>query len=370
MHATRHHTHDSQSNIRNNNKSSLIFDRSDSSQSLPYYPNYQPPTSTIYSNERSNVGRQQSSSANNNLASTSLTRYPSTNSHIRGMSNGPSGGGGIEKTNMMSSENPFCDPARPYEQLNSPRKITSIVSPPKSSSGINKTLNLSDENPFHAVYGVYRYPSQTDPSKRITNQATNIRSTDNKSLNLSDDNPFNSTYERYHYPSQVDTKKRITETPKTTVPLIPTSDLSDNNPFSTYRPSLIREYSTNGLGNRVNSVSTSIADWTRNNPAPLSYRPIQVHRPPSNVYNHNETSNKSSYIPPISPPRQQRQLSPPPPPPPSLSTRTQSLTQKVISSAPLSKTSLNMSPDNPFAQAYGRYYYPSPEEIKAQKRTN
>jgi hypothetical protein len=29
-----------------------------------------------------------------------------------------------------------------------------------------------------------------------------------------------------------------------------------------------------------------------------------------------------------------------------------------------------MSPDNPFADTYGRYYYPSSEEIKVQKRTN
>ncbi|CAF2357439.1 unnamed protein product [Rotaria sp. Silwood2] len=368
MYTTRHYTHDPQPNLRNNNTNSLILDRSNSSQSLPRYSNYQPPTSTIYSNERSNVGQQKSSSANNNYASTSLTRCPSTNNHIRRTSNGSNGGGSIEKTNMMSSENPFYDPARPYEQLNSPRKITSIVSPSKSGSGINKSLNLSDENPFHAVYGVYRYPSQIDPSKRITTQTANIRSTENKSLNLSDDNPFHSTYGRYHYPSQGDPTKRITETSKLTIPLIPTNDLSDDSPFSTYRPSLIREYSTNGFGGGLNSLSTSIADWTRNNPAPLSYRPIQVHRPPSDFSNHSESSSKSSYIPPVSPPRQQQQLSPPPPPP--LSTRTQSQTQKVNSSAPLDKTSLNMSPDNPFAQTYGQYYYPSPEEIKTQKRTN
>ncbi|CAF0721080.1 unnamed protein product [Rotaria sp. Silwood1] len=368
MYATRHYAHDPQTNLRNNNNTnSLIFDRSNSSQSFPYYSNYQSPTSTTYSNERSNVGQQQSSSAKN-YSSTSLTRYPSTNNHIRKTTNGSSGGGAIEKTNMMSSENPFYDPARPYEQLNSSRKITSVVSPPKSNTGINKSLNLSDENPFHAVYGVYRYPSQIDPSKRITNQTANIRSTDNKSLNLSDDNPFHSTYGRYHYPSQVDPTKRITELPKPTVPLIPTNDLSDDSPFSTYRPSLIREYSTNGVGNGLNSLTTSIADWTRNNPAPLSYRPIQVHRPPSDFYSRNESSNKSSYVPPVSPPRQQRQISPPPPP--LLSTRTNSQTQKINSSAPLDKTSLNMSPDNPFAETYGRYYYPSQEQIKAQKRTN
>ena len=62
-------------------------------------------------------------------------------------------GGGIDKTNMMSSENPFIDPARPYEQYNTPRSVTSITSPPKSGGGLNKTsLNLSDENPFHSIY--------------------------------------------------------------------------------------------------------------------------------------------------------------------------------------------------------------------------
>jgi hypothetical protein len=29
-----------------------------------------------------------------------------------------------------------------------------------------------------------------------------------------------------------------------------------------------------------------------------------------------------------------------------------------------------MSPDNPFADTYGRYHYPSSTEVKAQKRTN
>jgi hypothetical protein len=36
----------------------------------------------------------------------------------------------------------------------------------------------------------------------------------------------------------------------------------------------------------------------------------------------------------------------------------------------MDKTSLNMSPDNPFAATYGHYYYPSAEEIKAQKRAS
>jgi len=269
---------------------------------------------------------------------------------------------------MMSSENPFHDPARSYEQLNSARTRTSITSPLKSNGNINKSLNLSDENPFHAIYGGYRYPSQVDPLKRITNQGTAIRSIDNKSLNLSDDNPFYSTYGRYRYPSQIDPQKRITEIPKTSGPLIPTNDLSDNNPFSNYRPSLIRQYSASGIGSESNSFPTSIADWMRNNPAPLSYRPIQVQRPPPEFYNQNESSsNISSYIPSVSPSRQPRQLSSSSSLPPA---RKQSQSQKPNSSAPLDKTSLNMSPDNPFADTYGRYYYPSSEEIKSQKRAS
>ncbi len=310
-------------------------------------------------------------------ASPNPTRYPLTNNNIRSNSSGPISRGTIEKTNMMSSENPFHDPARSYEQLNSTRTITSITSRPKNIGSINKSLNLSDENPFHAIYGGYHYPSQVDPSKRITNQMTAIRSTDNKSLNLSDANPFHAIYGGYQYPSQIDPKKRITEIPKVSGPLIPTNDLPNNNSFSNYRPSLIREYSAGSSGNGSNSFSTSIADWTRNNPAPLSYRPIQVQRPPPDFYNQNESSNTSSYIPPTSPPRQQRQLSPASPPrqqrqlsPTLPSARIQSQPQKKNSSAPLNKTSLNMSPDNPFAETYGRYYYPSSEEIKIQKRAN
>lgn len=272
---------------------------------------------------------------------------------------------------MMSSENPFHDPARQYGQLQSPRKITSIVSPPKSSTGINKTLNLSDENPFHSIYGSYHYPSQVDPAKRITTQATTARSTENKSLNLSDDNPFHSSYKQYKYPSANEPQKRVTPTQNITVPLIPAHDLSDdNNPFTTYRPSLIREYTTNGIKNTSTAVtiSTSIADWTRNNPVPLSYRPIQVQRPPSDYYNQSELSRRSSYVPPSSPPRPKQQLSFTSTPP--LSVRTPSQPLKTNPSTPLEKTSLNMSPDNPFAEAYGRYHYPSAEEIKAKKRNS
>ena len=271
--------------------------------------------------------------------------------------------GTIEKTNMMSSENPFYNPARPYEQVHSARSITSITSAGRNGGGINKSLNLSDENPFHAIYGGYRYPSQIDPTKRITNPNAPIRPIDNKSLNLSDENPFFSTYGRYHYSSQIEPQRRISEIPKASAPLIPSNELSDNSPFSTYRPSLIREYSDGISGNGSNSFPTSIADWTRNNPAPLTYRPIQVKRPPPEFYTQKESLNTSSYVPPASPPRQQRQISPVPSPP-----KAPPQVQKVNSAAPLDKTSMNMSPDNPFANTYGRYYYPSPEEIKAQKR--
>lgn len=303
-------------------------------------------------------------------ASPNTARFSTTDTHNKSYSSGATGRGAIEKTNMMSSENPFCDPARPYEQFQTTRTITSITSAPKNPAGVNKTLNLSDENPFHAIYGTYRYPSQIDPSKRITSQAVALRSTDNKSLNLSDENPFYSTYGRYQYPSQVDSQKRITELPKASAPLIPNNDPSDNNPFNAYRPSLIRQYSA-GLSmneNGSNSFSSSIADWERTHPAPLSYRPIQVQRPPPEFYTQNESSNVSSYIPPSSPPRQQRQLSPMGPP--SSQARIQSQPQKPQSSAPLDKNSLNMSPDNPFADTYGRYYYPSSDEIKAQKQTS
>ncbi|CAF3378152.1 unnamed protein product [Rotaria socialis] len=373
MHATRHYTQDYQSNSRNSN--SLTFDQSSSSQSYRYQSNYQPPTSTTYSDDKMNISQQRSalpsygSSVTNNYALINSAGYSSTNSPIRNKNNGTTGTGAVEKTNMMSSENPFYDPARSYGQLNSPRKITSIVSPPKSGSGISKSLNLSDENPFHAIYGNYHYPTQVDPSKRITPQATTIRSTDNKSLSLSDDNPFHSSYERYRYPSQVDPQKRITETPRPVVPLIPIHDLSDDSPFSTYRPSLIREYSTNNFGNPSNSVATSIADWIRNNPAPLSYRPIQVQRPSSDLHPRNDSFKKPSYVSPLSAPRQQQRPSSPPIPT-FARTQSQPQPQKVNSSAPLDKNSLNMSPDNPFSDTYGRYHYPSSEEVKAQKRVN
>lgn len=294
----------------------------------PYYTNNQQPTTVTYINDRQNYG-QSSSSSSSSYVPPNVNRYPSSNTHIRSSSVG-SGSGQVEKTNMMSNENPFIDPARPYEQYNTPRTVTSITSAPKSGGPVNKTLNLSDENPFHTTYGRYHYPSQIDPTKRITNQANAIRSTDNKSLNLSDENPFYSTYGRYHYPSQIDPTKRITEIPKAAGPLMPTNEMSDENPFNnSYRPPPPPQ------------LQSTYRDYSNAEPAPLSYRPIQNQRPP----------------PPQAP-------SPPPPPPPPVRQQP----QKPPSNAPLDKTSLNMSPDNPFAATYGQYYYPSSEEIKAQKR--
>lgn len=275
--------------------------------------------------------------------------------HNRSNSSGPMARGSIEKTNMMSSENPFVDPARPYEQLQPSRSIASITSPRRSTGAVNKSLNLSDENPFHAIYGGYRYPSQIDPSKRITNPNATARPIENKSVNLSDENPFFPTYGRYQPSSQIETPRPA--------PLMSNNESSESNRFNTYRPSLIREYSDGIGGNGFNSFSSSIADWTRNNPAPLSFRPIQVQRPPPEFYNQRETANKPTYIPPGSPPRQQRQIPPAASPP-----KAASPVQKPTSTAPLDKTSMNMSPDNPFADTYGRYYYPSSNEIKAQKR--
>jgi len=298
----------------------------------------------------------------------SANKYLNNHQPSRSNSSGPMGRGTIEKTNKMSSENPFVDPARLYEQFQTARQVSSITAQPKNPGGINKSLNLSDENPFFAIYGNYRYPSQVDPQKRITNQATAVRSIDNKSLNLSDESPFYSTYGRYQYPSQVEPQKRLSEIPKTSSPLIPTNDLSNNSPFNVYRPSLIRQYSAGLNENTPNMFASSIADWERTHPAPLSYRPIQVQRPPPEFYSQNEISHTSSYIPPSSPPRQQRQLSPMGLP--ASQPRIQSQIQKAHSSAPLDKTSLNMSPDNPFADTYGRYYYPSAEEIKSQRRSN
>jgi hypothetical protein len=124
-----------------------------------------------------------------------------------------------------------------------------------------------------------------------------------------------------------------------------TNDLSDENPFNNYRPTTLREYSS-GAG--FNSYTPRNNDWNRNNsnnnntPAPSSYRPN----------------------PPPPPPPQPSYRAPSPPPAPRMQP------QKPNSSAPMDKTSMNMSPDNPFAEAYGRYHYPSQEEIRAQKRTN
>ncbi|CAF5017959.1 unnamed protein product [Rotaria sp. Silwood1] len=342
IYTTRHYIHDPQSNSRNNYNPSYDSVRPPV-QPYPYYTNNQQPTTVTYINDRSNYGQQSTSYIPPNT-----NRYPSPNNYNQNNTIRPAASGGsIEKTNTMSNENPFYNPSRTYEQNNTPRTITSITSPPKSGGGLNNTLNLSDENPFHTIYGGYHYPSQIDPSKRITTQNPAARSTENKSLNLSDENPFYSTYGRYYYPSQIDPQKRITEMPKSSGPLVPTNEMSNDNPFSNYRPPSYQNYSNNSTSSNV--------DWNRNNnPAPLSYRPIEVQRPLQNSYNQQQSSS-------IRPP------SPPSPPPP-VSTRI--TTQKPNSSAPLDKTSLNMSPDNPFAQTYGQYHYPSSEEIKIQKRNN
>lgn len=270
--------------------------------------------------------------------------------------------GTIEKTNRMSSENPFFDPARLYDNFSARRSITSITSPRKGRGEISKSLNLSDENPFSATYARYQYPSQTDSSKRITHQATPMRSTENKSLNLSDENPFFSTYSRYRYPTQVDAQKRITEPTKSPAALLPTNDTSEDHSPNSYRPLTIREYSigpssAGATHHEPSTFSSSIADWVRNHPAPLSYRPIEVQRPSNDFYRRSDLSTSSSYVPPVN---QSRQSSSP----------SRFPVTKSNPSAPLDKTSLNMSPDNPFAPTYGRYHYPSPDEIKAQKKTN
>lgn len=328
LYTTRHYIHEPQSNYNApmyNNQSRF------QPPPYPYYANNQQPTSVTYINDRPNYGQSPTSYVPPNV-----NRYPSSNTHNRSSSVG-AGSGQIEKTNMMSNENPFIDPARPYEKHNTPRTVTSITSAPKTGGSINKTLNLSDENPFYSTYGRYQYPSQIDPTKRITNQGAGARSIDNKSLNLSDENPFYSTYGRYHYPSQIDPAKRITEIPKAAGPLVPTNDMSDENPFNnSYRP------------------PPTYRDYSNADPAPVSYRSMQNQRPPQN--NYNQQPPPPSYRPRTPP-------SPSPPPPPA---RIQP--QKPPSNAPLDKTSLNMSPDNPFAATYGQYYYPSPEEIKAQKR--
>ncbi|CAF0815737.1 unnamed protein product [Adineta ricciae] len=364
---TRHHSYDYPMSSRSNFDVSLPQNRF-----------------SLYT-DRSTTGQQSlAGSAANNYVPPNTGRFSIVSNHRRTNSTGSTSTGAIEKTNMMSSENPFVDPARPYEQqFSATRTITSITSPRKSDGAVNKSLNLSDENPFFAVYGNYRYPTQVDPSKRITTQNSSARSTDSKSLYMSDENPFAVTYERYKPPtitttSQSTFQKRLSELSPIRDSSFSSNGLAHSSSFSSYsyRPSLIRQYSAGELGNELNlsTVSTSIADWTRNNPAPLSYRPIHVQRPPAEYYNHNEPS----YVPPPSSPRQQQQPLPPPPsqqqslpsPRPAPTISSQSSPRKSNGSLPLDKTSLNMSPDNPFAATYGRYHYPSPDEIRTQRREN
>ena len=268
---------------------------------------------------------------------------------------GASGGGGIEKSNVMSNQSPFRDPARPYEQTPTPRTVTSITGHPKTGGAVSNSMNLSEENPFQSVYGGYHYPSQIDPNKRITTQPAAARSTENKSLNLSDESPFFSTYGRYHYPSQIDPQKRITEMPKAAGPLMHTNSMSDENPFSGHRaPPPPRNPPGGGYGSDPYSPPNN--DWNRNDPGQVSYRPMPTQRPAPTYY---DQQNYSSGRAP-SPPHPQRPPSPP--------TRIQP--QKPAPSGPMDKNSLNMSPENPFSSSYDQYHYPSPEEIKAQKRAN
>jgi hypothetical protein len=272
-----------------------------------------------------------------------------------------SSGGAIVKTNTMSNENPFYDPARSYEQRQRTDSIVSHVLPMKSTAEIHKRLQLSDENPFHSNNTHYQYPAHIDPSIRIIDQATVIRPVDSKSLNFSNENPFYSNHGHEQRSSRMDTDRRTTGLPNVFAPLFANNYMSDVKPFSFYQPSTIREYSTGTVAsvNRMSSkpFSTSIGDWVRNNPAPLSYRPIQVVRPFDEFRNRKDIPTEKLYVPPVSQSRE-----------PIVSTARLPTTRSNVT-APLEKTSLNMSPDNPFTQAFGRYHYPSVEEVKAKKRT-
>ncbi|UJR22755.1 hypothetical protein I4U23_025787 [Adineta vaga] len=348
IYTTRHYIHDPQSNSRNINEPSRAL-----APPYPYYTNNQPPTSVTYINDRPNYGQQPPQS----YAPQNTNYYPraqpppqpsppSQNNFNRNNYAGPAGGGGgggggIEKTNTMSNESPFHDPARRYEQSNAPRTVTSITSPPKGDGGTNNTLNLSEESPFHDVYGGYHYPTQVDPTKRITQQSSAARSTDNKSLNLSDESPFFSTYGRYHYPSQIDPQKRITEMPKAAAPLSSTNAMSNENPFSNYSA---------GPGPDPYSSGNNYSGPPPPPPHPNRYN--QGQNPPPNYYNQPQPSSMR----PPSPPVQQSSARPQLP--------------KVNPSAPQDKTSMNMSADNPFAATYGQYHYPSADEIKSQKKAN
>lgn len=361
MYTTRHYVHDPRGNPGNFNEPPQSGARP-----YPYYSNNQPPTSVTYINDRPGPGPQYPPPPrpppNANFYPQQQQQHqppPQPNHPQRGPRPGPpaaaGGGGGIEKTNMMSNESPFHDPARRYEQSNSGHRQASITAPPKGDGGTNKTLNLSEESPFHNVYGGYHYPSQIDPTKRITTQGSAARSTDNKSLNLSDESPFYSTYGRYHYPSQIDPQKRITEMPKGGGPLSATNEMSNENPFSNYRPPSPRNYGAGPGPNAYGPPPPGNPNWDRNNydqQGPSSYRPQPGQGPPPNFYNQQQPPPASMR--PPSPPAQQPPARPQP--------------QRANPSAPQDKTSLNMSPDNPFASTYGQYHYPSAEEIKAQKR--
>jgi len=58
LYTTRHYTYNSQSNSKNN--SDLTLDQTHTSQSSTYYSSFQPSTSTVDVNDRSDFGQQQS----------------------------------------------------------------------------------------------------------------------------------------------------------------------------------------------------------------------------------------------------------------------------------------------------------------------
>ncbi|CAF0797718.1 unnamed protein product [Didymodactylos carnosus] len=337
------------------------------------YSQLQPPTTVTYMNDptpRPMPNYNQSYNSANSYQPSDIFQQPNNQMQqpvLTARSGNKFGNGNIEKTNMMSSQSPFFDPARSYEQTNNySRTSSSITAQPKSGGSVNKTLNLSSENPFHDVYGGYQYSARIDPTKRITSQSTAVRSTDNKSLNLSDENPFFSIYGGYHYPSQIDPSKRITELPKQAGQLEKTNDLSSENPFSNYRP-VNRNYNSASIPS--SSFQNATPDWNRNNL--ISNRSYDSNNNMPRYGSYTETNPPDSYR---SPPPDS--FTPKRTVPDTTMYKTESplpnerrLPQPVKpKDAPADKNSLNMSPENPFAATYGQHYYPSNDEIKAQKR--
>jgi hypothetical protein len=354
MYTTQHYNYSPQNNVGGYAPGPIYHESRSSAQPYPYYVNNQPPTSVTYVGDRSNIVHASSSTMY--TPAPPINQYPVHNHYMQGNGMSPmamSGahGMGNGNGNAMPSQGSFYNSNRAHEQMNVPRTNASVTAQAKTAGGFNKTLNLSDENPFHTVYGGYHYPSQIDPSKRITTQNTANRSTENKSLNLSDESPFFSTYGHYHYPSQIDPQKRITEMPKAAAPLMPTNETSNENPLQHYQAASVQTYANSGYTSYP--YSTPADNWNRNGPAPGSYRPMPV---------------QSDYYAGPPPNASQFQQAPTPPAPPPAPAPVQA--PKPAASAPLDKTSLNMSPDNPFASTYGAYHYPSNDEIKSQKRMN